>query len=86
VQAILPNFFVCQGEFKYLFEGKSAIIRLLFRFYDVESGSIKIDRTDISTVTQNSLRRSVGVMPQDIVLFNKDTQVDHYSRRDGQKR
>jgi ATP-binding cassette subfamily B (MDR/TAP) protein 6 len=38
----------------------------------VESGSIKIDGKDISTVTQNSLRRSIGVVPQDTVLFNKD--------------
>jgi len=52
--------------------GKSTIVRLLFRFYDVESGSIKIDGTDITTITQNSLRRSIGVVPQDTVLFNKD--------------
>ncbi len=57
---------------KYLFLGKSTIVRLIFRFYDVESGSIKIDGIDISTVTQNSLRRSIGVVPQDTVLFNKD--------------
>ncbi len=56
----------------YFFEGKSTIVRLLFRFYDVESGSIKIDGIDIATVTQNSLRRSIGVVPQDTVLFNKD--------------
>lgn len=54
------------------FLGKSTIVRLLFRFYDAEGGSIKIDGTDISTVTQNSLRRSIGVVPQDTVLFNKD--------------
>ncbi|CAF0760216.1 unnamed protein product [Adineta steineri] len=52
--------------------GKSTIVRLLFRFYDVQSGSIKIDGTDISVVTQNSLRRSIGVVPQDTVLFNKN--------------
>jgi ATP-binding cassette subfamily B (MDR/TAP) protein 6 len=57
---------------KYLFKGKSTIVRLLFRFYDVENGSIKIDGTDISSVTQNSIRRSIGVVPQDTVLFNKD--------------
>ncbi len=55
-----------------MFEGKSTIVRLLFRFYDITSGSIKIDGTDIVTVTQNSLRRSIGVVPQDTVLFNKD--------------
>lgn len=38
----------------------------------MESGAIKIDGTNIATVTQNSLRRSVGVVPQDTVLFNKD--------------
>ncbi|CAF1480233.1 unnamed protein product [Rotaria sp. Silwood1] len=52
--------------------GKSTIVRLLFRFYDIQSGSIKIDGTDVSTVTQNSIRRSIGVVPQDTVLFNKD--------------
>lgn len=56
----------------FLFEGKSTIVRLLFRFYNVQSGSIKIDGTDIAAVTQNSLRRSIGVVPQDTVLFNKD--------------
>lgn len=54
------------------FLGKSTIVRLLFRFYDVQSGTIKIDGTNIATVTQNSLRRSIGVVPQDTVLFNKD--------------
>jgi len=52
--------------------GKSTIVRLLFRFYDVQSGEIKIDGINITTVTQNSLRRSIGVVPQDTVLFNKD--------------
>ncbi|UJR30014.1 hypothetical protein I4U23_017559 [Adineta vaga] len=52
--------------------GKTTIVRLLFRFYDVQSGSIKIDGTNITTVTQNSLRRSIGVVPQDTVLFNRD--------------
>lgn len=50
--------------------GKSTIIRLLFRFYDVDSGSIMIDGQNIKTVTQASLRRSIGVVPQDTVLFN----------------
>ncbi|CAF0743833.1 unnamed protein product [Didymodactylos carnosus] len=52
--------------------GRCTIVRLMFRFYDVESGEIKIDGTNISMVTQNSLRRSIGVVPQDTVLFNKD--------------
>lgn len=45
---------------------------MLFRFYDVQTGSIKIDGTNINAVTQNSLRRSIGVVPQDTVLFNRD--------------
>jgi ATP-binding cassette, subfamily B, heavy metal transporter len=50
--------------------GKSTIARLLFRFYDVDSGSIEIDGQDIRDVTQDSLRRTIGVVPQDTVLFN----------------
>ncbi|EFA05094.1 ATP-binding cassette sub-family B member 6 [Tribolium castaneum] len=50
--------------------GKSTIIRLLFRFYDVETGSVIIDGQNIKTVTQESLRRAIGVVPQDTVLFN----------------
>ena len=50
--------------------GKSTIGRLLFRFYDVDKGSIIIDGQDISQVTQESLRRNIGMVPQDIVLFN----------------
>ncbi|KAH3715868.1 ATP-binding cassette sub-family B member 6-like [Dreissena polymorpha] len=52
--------------------GKSTIIRLLFRFYDIESGAILIDGQDISKVKQESLRRCIGVVPQDTVLFNND--------------
>ena len=50
--------------------GKSTVSRLLFRFYDVESGQILIDGQDISEVTQKSLRSAIGVVPQDAVLFN----------------
>jgi ABC-type transport system involved in Fe-S cluster assembly fused permease/ATPase subunit len=50
--------------------GKSTIARLLFRFYDVNSGVIEIDGEDIRNVTQDSLRRAIGVVPQDTVLFN----------------
>ncbi len=50
--------------------GKSTILRLLFRFYDVQSGRILIDGQDISKITLNSLRRSIGVVPQDSPLFN----------------
>ncbi|KNC70145.1 hypothetical protein SARC_17334, partial [Sphaeroforma arctica JP610] len=50
--------------------GKSTVIRLLFRFYDVTSGQITIDGQDIRDVTQTSLRHAIGVVPQDTVLFN----------------
>uniref|UniRef100_A0A8C3A141 ATP-binding cassette sub-family B member 6 n=1 Tax=Cyclopterus lumpus TaxID=8103 RepID=A0A8C3A141_CYCLU len=50
--------------------GKSTIMRLLFRFYDVQGGSISIDGQDISKVKQRSLRAHIGVVPQDTVLFN----------------
>jgi ABC-type transport system involved in Fe-S cluster assembly fused permease/ATPase subunit len=50
--------------------GKSTIARLLFRFYDVTGGAIEIDERDIRAVTQSSLRRAIGVVPQDTVLFN----------------
>ncbi|KAF9923352.1 Homocysteine S-methyltransferase 1 [Linnemannia zychae] len=50
--------------------GKSTILRLLFRFYDVSSGRILIDGQDISQKTQASLREQIGVVPQDSVLFN----------------
>lgn len=50
--------------------GKSTIARLLFRFYDPGSGRILIDGQDISQVTQKSLRASIGIVPQDTVLFN----------------
>ena len=50
--------------------GKSTISRLLFRLYDVSSGRILIDGQDIRTVTQDSLRASIGMVPQDTVLFN----------------
>ncbi|MBM3487479.1 MAG: ABC transporter ATP-binding protein/permease [Alphaproteobacteria bacterium] len=50
--------------------GKSTIGRLLFRFYDVTEGAIRIDGQDIRAVTQASLRSAIGVVPQDTVLFN----------------
>jgi ATP-binding cassette subfamily B protein len=50
--------------------GKSTLARLLFRFYDVNSGSITIDGQDIRGVTQESLREHIGIVPQDTVLFN----------------
>ncbi|AFC71567.1 ABCB family ABC transporter ATP-binding protein/permease [Rickettsia australis] len=50
--------------------GKSTISRLLFRFYDINSGSITIDNQDIREVTQRTLRKFIGIVPQDTVLFN----------------
>jgi ATP-binding cassette subfamily B protein len=50
--------------------GKSTIARLLFRFYDVSGGAVRIDGQDVRDVTQESLRACIGVVPQDTVLFN----------------
>ncbi len=50
--------------------GKSTLSRLLFRFYDVTGGTISIDGQDIRTLTQDSVRQAIGIVPQDTVLFN----------------
>ena len=50
--------------------GKSTISRLIYRFYDVTSGSVTIDGQDVRDVTQSSLRAAIGMVPQDTVLFN----------------
>lgn len=50
--------------------GKSTLARLLYRFYDVQGGSIRIGGQDIRQVTQSSLRQAIGIVPQDTVLFN----------------
>ena len=50
--------------------GKSTISRILFRFYDIQSGKVTIDGQNIRDVTQRSLREAIGVVPQDTVLFN----------------
>ena len=50
--------------------GKSTVVRLLFRFYDVDEGAILIDGQDLRDVTQESLRAAIGLVPQDTVLFN----------------
>lgn len=71
--------------------GKSTLSRLLYRFYDINSGSIQIDGQDIRSVTLESLRRAIAIVPQDTVLFNtsirdniaygnpqaNDEQIDH---------
>ena len=50
--------------------GKSTLSRLLFRFYEVDGGSITIDGQDLRSITQDSLRAAIGIVPQDTVLFN----------------
>ena len=50
--------------------GKSTLARLLFRFYDVDAGAVLVDGQDIRSVTQQSLRKAIGIVPQDTVLFN----------------
>lgn len=50
--------------------GKSTLVKLLFRFYDPNDGAILIDGQDIKNVTQKSLRKAIGIVPQDTVLFN----------------
>ena len=50
--------------------GKSTLARLLFRFYDVQAGAIRISGQDIRQISQSSLRRAIGIVPQDTVLFN----------------
>lgn len=50
--------------------GKSTLARLAFRFYDVTEGAVRINGTDIRLLTQQSLRRAIGIVPQDTVLFN----------------
>ncbi|MCB2047092.1 MAG: ABC transporter ATP-binding protein/permease [Novosphingobium sp.] len=63
--------------------GKSTIARLLFRFYDPQSGRILIDGQDIATVTQASLRAHLGIVPQDSVLFNESIGYNIAYGRDG---
>ena len=50
--------------------GKSTLLKLLFRFYDVEAGRVQIDGQDVRDLTQESLRAALGLVPQDVVLFN----------------
>jgi ATP-binding cassette subfamily B protein len=63
--------------------GKSTIARLLYRFYDPTSGRILIDGQDIAEVTQKSLRRAIGIVPQDTVLFNDTIGYNIAYGRDG---
>jgi len=63
--------------------GKSTIGRLLFRFYDVSGGSLTIDGQDVRDITQKSLHDSIGVVPQDTVLFNDTIYYNIAYGRDG---
>src|SRR5436853_5413511 len=61
--------------------GKSTLARLLFRFYDVNAGRIRVNGTDIPGVTQSSLRPASGIVPQDTVRFNDTIRYNiHYAR------
>jgi ATP-binding cassette subfamily B protein len=63
--------------------GKSTIARLLYRFYDIQNGSICIDGQDVRDVTQSSLRQSIAIVPQDTVLFNTSIRENiRYGRPD----
>ncbi|WP_188381951.1 ABCB family ABC transporter ATP-binding protein/permease [Oxalicibacterium faecigallinarum] len=66
--------------------GKSTLSRLLFRFYDVNAGSIMIDGQDIRTVSQQSLRQAIGIVPQDTVLFNDTIEYNIAYGRPGAQR
>jgi ATP-binding cassette subfamily B protein len=66
--------------------GKSTLARLLFRFYDVSAGRILIDNQDIRDVTQSSLRKAIGIVPQDTVLFNESLLYNiQYARPDADR-
>jgi len=63
--------------------GKSTIGRLLFRFYDVQGGALRIDGQDVRDVQQESLHDAIGVVPQDTVLFNDTIRYNIAYGRDG---
>jgi ABC-type transport system involved in Fe-S cluster assembly fused permease/ATPase subunit len=66
--------------------GKSTLARLLYRFYDVAAGAIRINGTDIRDVRQSSLRAATGIVPQDTVLFNDTIYYNiHYGRTSASK-
>lgn len=81
------NFTVCPGEKLAIVgrsgAGKSTLSRLLFRFYDVTSGCVEIDGQDVRSLTQESLRAAIGIVPQDTVLFNESIYYNlRYGRPD----
>ena len=66
--------------------GKSTLSRLLFRFYDVNGGAIRIDGQDLRDITQQSLRSAIGIVPQDTVLFNDTIEYNIAYGRPGASR
>ena len=63
--------------------GKSTLLKLLFRFYDVEGGAVKVDGIDVRDLKQASLRGALGLVPQDVVLFNDTIRANFsYARPD----
>jgi ATP-binding cassette subfamily B protein len=66
--------------------GKSTLSRLLYRFYDLQQGAIRIDGQDLRTVTQDSLRHAIGIVPQDTVLFNDTIEYNIAYGRPGASR
>ncbi len=63
--------------------GKSTLLKLLFRFYDVDAGRVLVDGQDVRDLTQESLRQSLGLVPQDVVLFNETIRSNiSYARPD----
>jgi ABC-type transport system involved in Fe-S cluster assembly fused permease/ATPase subunit len=66
--------------------GKSTLARLLYRFYDINAGTITIDGQELRSVTQSSLRASIGIVPQDTVLFNDTVQYNIAYGRPGATR
>lgn len=65
--------------------GKSTLARLLYRFYDVSGGAVRINGTDLRDFTQSSLRGAIGIVPQDTVLFNDTIRYNiHYGRPDAE--
>jgi ATP-binding cassette, subfamily B, heavy metal transporter len=66
--------------------GKSTLARLLFRFYDVQGGRVLVDGQDVRSVTQQSLRSAIGIVPQDTVLFNDSIEYNIAYGRPGASR
>ena len=66
--------------------GKSTLARLLYRFYDINAGTIAIDGQELRSVTQSSLRSSIGIVPQDTVLFNDTVEYNIAYGRPGASR